>query len=80
VEWIRFEQDCPLPELVKTVTHVAFVVDDIEEAIADKNVIIKLNNPYKDVRVAFIEDNGAPIEFLQFEKKVNACFLSPSRW
>jgi hypothetical protein len=69
VEWIRFEQDCPLPELVKTVTHVAFVVDDIEKAIAGKNVIIKLNNPYKDMRVAFIEDSGAPIEFLQFEKR-----------
>ena len=67
VEWIRFEQDCPLPELVKTVAHVAFAVDDIEKAIAGKNVIIKPNSPDKGVKVAFIEDNGAPVEFLQFE-------------
>ena len=30
VEWMRFEADCPLPELVKTVPHVAFEVDDLE--------------------------------------------------
>lgn len=68
VEWMRFEEDCPLPELVKTVAHVAFVVADLEKAIAGKNVIIQPNSPYEGVRVAFIEDNGAPIEFLQFEK------------
>ena len=72
VEWIRFEQDCPLPELVKTVAHVAFAVDDIKKAIAGKNVIIELNSPSEGVKVAFIEDNGVPIEFLQFEKKANA--------
>jgi len=68
VEWMRFEEDCPLPELVKTVAHVAFAVADLEKAIAGKNVIIQPNSPYEGVRVAFIEDNGAPIEFLQFEK------------
>jgi hypothetical protein len=69
VEWMRFEKDCPLPELVKTVAHVAFVVDDLEKAIAGKNVIIEPNSPSEGVRVAFIEDNGAPIEFLQFDRK-----------
>ncbi len=54
--------------MVKTVAHVAFVVDDIEKAIAGKNVIIEPNSPYDGIKVAFIEDNGAPIEFLQFEK------------
>ena len=68
VEWIRFERDCPLPELVRSVAHVAFVVDDLREAIAGKNVIIEPNSPYQGVTVAFIEDNGAPIEFLQFDK------------
>ena len=72
MEWMRFEQDCPLPELVKTVPHVAFVVDTIEEAIAGKNIIIKPNSPSEGVKVAFIEDNGVPVEFLQFTKKVNA--------
>jgi len=67
VEWLRFDADAPFPELVKTVPHVAFVVDDIEEAIAGKEILIHPNSPSKGVTVAFIVDNGAPIEFLQFD-------------
>ena len=67
VEWMRFDSDCALPELVKTVPHVAFVVDDLEAAIAGKEVLIKPNSPTEGVTVAFIVDNGAPIEFLQFD-------------
>ena len=33
VQWMRFDDDCPLPDLVKTVSHVAFEVDDLEGAI-----------------------------------------------
>jgi len=68
VEWMRFESDCPLPELVKTIPHVAFVVDDLDAAIAGKEVIIQPNSPCEGVRVAFIVDHGAPIEFLQFDR------------
>ena len=68
VEWMRFDPDCPLPELVKTVSHIAFVVEDIKEAIAGQKILIEPNSPTKGVTVAFIEDNGAPIEFLQFDR------------
>src|SRR5678815_4635768 len=67
VEWIKFGPDWKGPELVRTVAHVAFVVDDIEAAIAGKEVLIKPNSPTKGVTVAFIVHNGAPIEFLQFD-------------
>jgi hypothetical protein len=53
---------------VKTVSHVAFEVDDLEAAIRGKNVIISPNEPSEGVRVAFIEEAGAPIEFLQITK------------
>ena len=66
VEWMRFDPDCPLPVLVKTVPHVGFEVDDLAEAIAGKEVLIEPNSPSEGVVVAFIVDNGAPIEFLQF--------------
>jgi hypothetical protein len=68
IEWMKFDPDCPLPELVKTVPHVAFVVDDIQTAIAGKKVIIEPNSTTDGVMVAFIEDNGAPIELLQFDQ------------
>ena len=68
IEWMKFDDDCPLPELVKTVPHVAFVVDDIHTAIAGKKVLIEPNSSTDGVTVAFIEHNGAPIEFLQFDR------------
>ena len=68
IEWMKFDPDCPLPDLVKTVPHVAFVVEDIQAAIAGKKVLIKPNSPTDGVTVAFIEDNGAPIELLQFDR------------
>jgi alpha-acetolactate decarboxylase len=68
IEWMRYEKDCPLPEIVKTMPHVAFEVDDIHEAIKGKKVIIEPNSPSEGNIVAFIEENGVPIEFIQIEK------------
>ena len=69
IEWMRFEKDCQLPEIVKTMSHVAFEVDDIYEAIKGKKVIIEPNSPSEGNIVAFIEENGVPVEFIQIEKK-----------
>lgn len=67
IEWMRFEPDSPLPEIVKTVPHVAFEVDDLEAAIAGHEILIQPNSPSEGVRVAFILHDGAPIEFLEFD-------------
>jgi hypothetical protein len=67
IEWMRFESDCPLPELVKTVPHVAFKVDDLKRELEGKDVLIEPNSPSPGVTVAFIISDGAPVEFLQFE-------------
>lgn len=65
IEWMRYEDDCPLPEIVKTVPHVAFEVDDINEAIKGRNVIIAPNSPSEGNIVAFVEIDGAPVEFIE---------------
>ena len=77
VEWMKFEPGCDLPELVKSVPHVAFVVDDIRAAIAGKEILIEPNCPAEGVTVAFIVDNGAPIEFLQFDRP--ECEIWPAK-
>ena len=64
VEWMRFDEDSPLPSIVKTIPHVAFEVDDLEAALEGHEVIIEPNSPSEGVRVAFIVHDGAPIEFL----------------
>jgi hypothetical protein len=74
IEWMRYEPDAPYPELVKTLPHVAFEVDDLEQELKGKKVIIPPNSPSPGVTVAFIEDNGAPVEFLQIDKTQAADF------
>jgi hypothetical protein len=68
IQWMRYEPECPLPELVKTVAHVAFEVDDLALEIRGKEVVIEPNSPSAGVLVAFIVEDGAPIELLEFEK------------
>jgi hypothetical protein len=66
IQWMRYEPDCPLPEIVKTVPHVAFEVDDLQAALAGHEVLIQPNSPSEGVLVAFVLVDGAPVEFLQF--------------
>ncbi len=69
IQWQRYWDDAPYPELVKTVPHVAFVVDDLQKAIEGKNIIIQPNSPSEGLMVAFIEENGAPVELMQYENE-----------
>ena len=66
IEWIRFESSCDVPEIVKTIPHVAFAVNDLDEALKGRQVLIAPNAPSPGVRVAFIVDDGAPVELLEF--------------
>jgi hypothetical protein len=66
---MRFEPEAPVPELVRTVPHVAFEVDDLSAELAGKEILIAPNSPSPGLTVAFIVENGAPVEFLQFDKK-----------
>ena len=66
VEWMRFEADAAVPDLVRRVAHVAFEVTDLSSEIAGREILIPPNSPSEGVRVAFIVENGAPIELLEF--------------
>ena len=66
IQWQRYWDDAPYPELVKTVPHAAFVVDNLLQEIEGKNVIIRPNSPSEGLTVAFIEVNGAPIELMEY--------------
>jgi len=67
VEWMRFEPDSPVSELVRTVPHLAFEVDDLDEALEGHTLIAPASSPSRGVRVAMILHNGMPIELLQLE-------------
>ena len=70
IEWVRYEDDANFPDIVKNIPHVAFEVENVKEALKGKNVIIQPNSPSTGVVVAFIEDNGAPVEFIQIDRSI----------
>ena len=55
-----------MPEIVRSVPHIAFAVDDLDEALKGREILIAPTEPSIGVRVAFILDDGAPVELLQF--------------
>jgi hypothetical protein len=69
IEWMRYEKGCTLPTIVKTLPHIAFEVKNVRKEIKGKKVIIQPNSPSKGILVAFIEENGAPIELIQINSK-----------
>jgi len=68
IQWQRYWADAPYPELVKTVPHVAFEVDDLLVELEGKKVIIEPTSPSEGLMVAFIEVNGAPVELMEYSK------------
>ena len=69
VQWMRFGEGSPIPEIIRTVPHLAFEVDNLEEALQGKEVLTPPNSPSAGVMVAMIIHNGAPVELIQFEQK-----------
>lgn len=65
VEWLWYEPDSPENELVRTVPHVAYGVESLEEAMRGHRVLAEPFEVFGEVRVSFIEVDGAPVEFVQ---------------
>lgn len=65
VEWMRFEADSPIPEIIQQVPHIAFEVDDLEVALVGKEILVEPTSPSSGVAVAMILHNGMPVELLQ---------------
>ena len=70
IQWQRYWSDAPYPELLKTVPHVAFEVDELASALEGNKVLISPNSPSPGVMVAMIEVNGAPVELMQIDRAI----------
>ena len=69
IEWMRFEKDSPISELVKTVPHIAFEVDDLDKEVEGRDLLGEISSPAEGTRVAMFVDNGAPVELIEFTKR-----------
>jgi len=56
-----------MPKLFRELPHVAYLVENIEEALKGKNILVETFSPGAGVRVAFIMHNGAPVEFMEIK-------------
>lgn len=67
IEWLRYEEDSPVPEIIKEVAHVGFEVDSLEEASAGLKCIL---GPFSvgDKVVAFYElPDGGVVELMEMK-------------
>jgi len=73
IEWMRFERDSPVAQLIQTIPHIAFEVDDLDFELKNRDlkIITSPTLPSDGVRIAMIEHNGAPVELIEFDKKKN---------
>lgn len=68
IEYLRFERDSPVQGLVRNRCHTAYVVADLEAAIADAPVLLGPFDPLEGLRVVFVEEAGAVVEYMQFSR------------
>lgn len=62
IEWIFFEEGSSMHPLIQTVSHVCFIVQDMEKAVHGKKILLQPTHA-EGAQMAFIEVDGVPIEF-----------------
>lgn len=66
IEWLRFLAESPMPEALKSTAHVAYEVDDLEQAIQGKTVLLEPFHANESLKIAFIMEDEAPVELMQY--------------
>ena len=80
IEWMEFDDDNNLPEVIKTQPHVAYVVEDLEAAIKGRELVLAPCSPAEGVTVAFVLEGRDLIEFLQFDKPEQEVWPHPNKF
>jgi len=62
IEFLRFEPDSWMPEIIQTQSHAAYRVDSLEEAMEGKTVVVEPFEASETLRLAFILDGDALLE------------------
>jgi hypothetical protein len=65
IEFLRFQVDTPMPEILRTQCHAAFMVDSITTAMKGQEVVVEPFDATEELRVAFIKVGDALIELME---------------
>lgn len=66
IEFLRFEPDSPVQGLLRERCHTAFMVENLEGAIRGATVLLGPFDALEGLRVVFVEEGGAVVEYMQF--------------
>lgn len=80
IEWLNFDDDSTLPDIIKTQPHIGYVVDSLEDAIKGREVILTPRSPVPGVTIAFVLEGRDLIEFLQFDKPEHEIWPHPNKF
>lgn len=64
IEYLRFEADTPVSGPVRDLPHIAFRVDDFDQAMAGEQVILGPFQATPTLRVVFVLKDGAVVEYM----------------
>jgi len=68
IEWLRFEDGSPMPEVLQTTNHIAYIVDDVAKAMEGKECLIEPFEAGPGVMVGFVMDENLPVEYMSIEE------------
>jgi hypothetical protein len=68
IEFLRFEEGSWLPEIIQKVPHIAYEVPTMETALQGAKIIVEPLRAGDNLTIAFIEEEGIPIELMCFDK------------
>ncbi|WP_373959515.1 hypothetical protein [Vibrio gigantis] len=80
MEWMNFDEDSSLPEVIKTQPHIGYVVESLKDAIRGRDVILGPTSPAQGVTVAFVLEGRDLIEFLEFDKAEHEVWPHPNKF
>lgn len=64
IEWLRFDADSWMPQLIQTKTHMAYKVTDPEAEMKGKTVLLPPTDCGDGNWLAFIEEEGIAVEIM----------------
>ena len=68
IEFLRFEEGSWMPEIIQKVPHIAYEVSDLDAELKDAEVIVEPVRAAEDLTIAFIVEEGIPLELMSFDK------------
>jgi len=69
IEFLRYEPDSPVTGPLRELPHLAFETDDIQRELKGKQIILEPFEPMEGLTVAFILQDGAVFEYMQWENE-----------